>query len=102
MTQYLAVAPGVDMTDAMHLLNGGRLTKKWLRDYLRDNPQKDFRILNPVGAGASGTYVNGQDAIRHDLTLEVRSLRPGSNDLVALVDFQRTDANDWGYQAVVR
>lgn len=95
----LAVAPGIDMSSA---LNGQRVTKRWLREYLRDHPEKDFRILNPVGAGASGAYVNGQDAIQNNLTLEVRSLRPGSNELVALVDFQPTDANDWGYQAVVR
>jgi hypothetical protein len=94
MTQYLPVAPGIDMREA---LGSKRLTKKWLRDYLRKNPQKDFRNLN-----GGGTYVNGEECIKHDLTLEVRSLKPGSNELVALVDFQPTDANEWGYQAVVR
>jgi hypothetical protein len=95
--EYLAVAAGIDMSKA---LNGQRITKRWLRDYLRDHPEKDFRILNTRGHG--GAYVNGQDAITNDLTLEVRSLRAGSNELVALVDFQPTDDNEWGYQAVVR
>jgi hypothetical protein len=86
------VAPGIDMSDA---LMGRRLTKAFLRGYLRENPQKDFRIL----VSGMGTYVNGEDAIRHDLTLEVRQPRGG--DFVALVNFQSTDDNEWGYQAVV-
>lgn len=92
--QNLPVSLGIDMRAA---LKEQPLTKEWLRDYLRDNPQKDFRNLN-----GGGSYVNGEECIRHDLTLEVRSLKPGSNELVALVDFQTTDANEWGYQAVVR
>jgi hypothetical protein len=94
MTEYLSVAPGIDMSTA---LNGGRLTKKWLRDYLRDNPEKDFRIL---GGRWAGSYVNGGDAMTQDLVLEVRD--PQTLDLKGVVAFQRTDANDWGYQAVVR
>lgn len=91
MTTYLSVTPGIDMSQA---LGTARLTKKWLRDYLRDNPQKDFR--NHTGAGA---YVNGEDCIRQDLSLEVYD---SGHRLVACVDFQSTNANDWGYQAVVR
>lgn len=90
----LPVSLGIDMRGA---LGKEELTKDWLRDYLRDNPQKDFRNLN-----GGGTYVNGEECIKHGLTLEVRSLKPGSNELVALVDYQSTDANEWGYQAVVR
>ena len=93
MTEYLSVEPGVDMTTA---LNGARLTKKWLRDYLRTNPQKDFRIL---GGRWRGSYVNGEDCIRQDAVLEVRDR---NLTLVAVVTFQATDASDWGYQAVVR
>lgn len=91
MTTYISVHPGIDMTEA---LNGQRLTKKWLRDYLRTNPQKDFRVAG------NGQYVNGEDAIRADLSLEVR--RPITLDLVACVDFQTSTHNEWGYQAVVR
>jgi hypothetical protein len=97
MTEYLSVAPGVDMTNAMHLLNGGRLTKKWLREYLRTNPQKDFRIL---GGRWAGSYVNGEECVKQDLCLEVRD--PQTLDLKGVVVFQMTTLNDWGYQAVVR
>lgn len=93
MTTYLSVTPGIDMNSA---LGKQRLTKKWLRDYLRDNPQKDFRNLTRQG----GTYVNGEDCIEYDLSLEVR--RADSLELVASVEFQKSDANEWGYQAVVR
>lgn len=88
----IPVVPGIDMSAA---LMGQRLTKTWLRNYLRTNPQKDFRIL----VSGMGTYVNGEDAIRHDLTLEV--MTPDQSDLVGLVNFQSTDDGDWGYQAVV-
>ncbi len=90
MTQYLSVTPGIDMSQA---LGEQRLTKKWLREYLRTNPQKDFR--NHTGRGA---YVNGQDCINGDLTLQV--MRDGTT--VAMVNFQPTTDNEWGYQAVVR
>lgn len=90
MTEYISVTPGIDMSQA---LNGARLTKKWLRDYLRDNPQKDFRMVG------RSSYVNGEECIDHDLVLEVR--RPGDLHLVAVATFQRTTANEWGYQAVV-
>lgn len=91
--ETIPVVPGIDMQRALDR-SGSRLTKKWLREYLRDNPQKDFRNVG----FRSGTYVNGQDAINFDLTLEVR----GGYDLVAVVNFQPTDTNEWGYQAVVR
>lgn len=90
MTTYIPVSPGIDMSAA---LGKARLTKKWLRDYLRDNPQKDFRSLMMGG----GSYVNGETALRMDLTLEVHH----NGASIALVNFQPTDTNDWGYQAVV-
>lgn len=94
MTIFLSVTPGIDMTRA---LGDSRLTKKWLREYLRDNPQKDFRVHG------SGQFVNGEDCMRYDLELEVR--RPSDHDLVAAVyflDAPRTEANLWGYVAVIR
>lgn len=94
MTTYLSVTPGIDMSRD---LASSRLTKKWLREYLRANPQKDFRIHG------SGTFVNGEDCIREDISLEVRN--PATSELVAAVEFQaveRTEQNPWGYQAVVR
>lgn len=92
MTTYLSVTPGIDMSQA---LGAQRLTKKWLRDYLRDHPEKDFR--NHTGRGA---YVNGEDAVRMDLTLEVFDSHLTRR--VGIVNFQPTDLNQWGYQAVVR
>lgn len=92
MTTYLSVTPGIDMSQA---LGGKRLTKKWLREYLRDNPQKDFR--NHTGPGS---YVNGEDCLNYDLSLVVHDSTTQS--VVASVDFQKSDANEWGYQAVVR
>ena len=96
MTNYIPVSPGPDMTRA---LQGKNVTKKWLREYLRDNPQKDFRSL----AMAGGAYVNGEDAIRDDLTLEVYRSEIGAT-LVAMVNFQPTEptnARPYPYQAVV-
>lgn len=95
-TTYVPVVPGIDMSQALRKSNMKRLTKKWLRDYLRDNPQKDFRSLD----GRGGTYVNGQDAVAMDLTLQVYDAEQRST--VAMVNFQPTSANEWGYQAVVR
>lgn len=109
MTEILNVTPGIDMSEA---LAGQRLTKKWLREYLRSNPQKDFR--NHTGRGA---YVNGEDCVNYDLSLEVRD--PETMNLVAVVEFQRVEKADfstltpeqreqvrpqqvWGYVAVVR
>jgi len=92
-TTYVPVTPGIDMTQA---LGGSRLTKTWLRDYLRVFPQKDFRNLGP-----GGSYVNGQEAVDGDLTFQVYDAkRPGTT--IAMVYFQRTTDNSWGYQAVVR
>lgn len=102
-TTYVPVSPGIDMSRA---LGGARLTKKWLREYLRDHPEKDFRNL-----GLGGSYVNGQDALNMDLTLQVMS----NGSTVAMVHYQRVErkpsrsddeipvapAEFWGYQAVV-
>jgi hypothetical protein len=96
MTTYIQVFPGIDMSRA---LQGKRPTKRWLREYLRDNPHKDFGVLTP----GMGSYVNGEDAIRHDLTLEVYATSIGAS-LVAVVNFQScepTNAKPWPYQAVV-
>jgi len=93
VTTFVMVVPGIDMTRA---LGEQRLTKKWLRSYLADHPEKDFRI------SGSGRYVNGEDCIRYNLVLEVR--RPPLNALVGLVEFracERTEDNLWGYEAVV-
>lgn len=93
MTTYLTVTPGIDMRSA---LGQDRLTKKWLREYLRDHPEKDFRVLT---YGVRGP-VNGENAIQMDLTLQVVGpYDPGT--VVGTVNFQPTDANEWGYQAVV-
>lgn len=102
MTTYLSVGMGVDMSQAWAIEakpgRDGRTpapTKAWLREYLRTHPQKDFRNL-----GFGGSYVNGQDAMREDLTLQF-NCRSGT----ALINFQpveKSDANPWGYQAVVR
>ena len=91
MTTYISVTPGIDMTLA---LGDERLTKKWLRAYLAEHPEKDFRVMG------SSQYVNGQDCVRYNLSLEVR--RPSDAGLVAGVDFGVTDTNEWGYAAVVR
>lgn len=89
----LTVAPGIDMTRA---LGSERLSKQWLRDYLRKNPEKDFRNLS-----GGGTYVNGGDAVRMDLTLQVVSMRNPAT-VIAVVNYQRDAHTDWGYQAVVQ
>lgn len=96
MTTYVPVTPGIDMSAAMRRDGARRLTKKWLREYLKANPQKDFRNEDLHG----GTYVNGGDAVQGDLTLQV--MDPATMSTVAMVVFQTTDTNEWGYQAVVR
>jgi hypothetical protein len=90
MTTYLAVEPGVNLSRA---LGGERLTKKWVRERMREHPEWDWRILTP----GFGSYINGQDAIANDVTLQV--MRDGST--VAMVNFQSSADGDWGYQAVV-
>ena len=98
MTKTVPVLPGIDMSRA---LGSARLTKDWLREYLRANPEKDFANIGTD----RGAYVNGEDCIRHDLTLEVRDRNYFRDHVVALVVFQpceKTDDNPWGYQAVVR
>lgn len=92
MHTYLSVVPGIDMTRA---LGDMRLTKKWLRDYLRDHPEKDFRCLDT----SRGTYVNGGDATAIGMDLTLRVMRGATT--VAMVNYQRTETNEWGYQAVV-
>lgn len=79
MTTYIPVTPGVNLTRA---LDGGRLTKKWVRDAMRDHPEWDWRNL-----GFGYTYVNGSDAAALDLTLQV--MRDGTT--VCMVTFKRTD-----------
>lgn len=92
MTLWVPVVPGVNLSSA---LGEARLTKKWVREIMRQHPEWDWRNLSPL---IRGTYVNGEDAIRHgDMVLQV--MRGGS--VVATITFQRTDANEWGYQAVV-
>jgi hypothetical protein len=99
MNETLSVEPGVDMSQALG--PHAKLTKKWLREYLRANPEKDFRILS---GRWRGSYVNGEDCIREDVTLDV--VDPHYyHEHVAFVNFQhcdRTQSNLWGYQAVVR
>jgi len=90
---YVPVVPGVNLSKA---LDGKRLTKKWVREMMLAHPEWDWRNIGP----SRGTYINGQDCVTYDVTLEVRD--PKSMSLVALVTFQPTDANEWGYQAVVR
>lgn len=93
MSTYLTVTTGIDMRSA---LGKERLTKKWLRDYLRDHPEKDFRVLTH---GVRGP-VNGENVIDLDLTLQVVAPNdPGT--VVANVNFQRVEGTEWGYQAVV-
>lgn len=97
MSETASVTLGIDLSAA---LGSERLTKKWLREYLRTNPQKDFVIRNTAGPLARwhGKYINGQDCIRQDVTLEVHQ----DGKSIAFVDFQATTDNEWGYQAVVR
>lgn len=80
MHEYLTVAPGVNLS---RLLGGKRLTKKFVRDAMRDHPEWDWRILS-VG---HGTYVNGEDAIRYNLTLDVSV--DGSH--LAFIDFKAVE-----------
>ena len=90
--EWITVEPGVDMTDAIYTTGSGRLTKVWLRHYLRDNPLKDFRILS-IGHG--GSYLNANEVIADDLTLEVY----WHNRFVAVVNFRMNGGN---VEAVVR
>lgn len=89
MHQYVPVAPGPNLS---RLLGGQRLTKKFVREAMRDHPEWDWRNL-----GSGGTYVNGGDAIRYDLTLQVME----NGTTKAMVNFQADETKPFGYQAVV-
>jgi hypothetical protein len=96
LSEYLTVAPGVNLTRhlAEHTPNG-RVTKAWVRLAMQQHPEWDWRNLGP-----GGTYVNGQDCIRQDLTLQV--VDPASPGTVkAMVNFQINVTKPIGYQAVV-
>lgn len=90
MHEYVPVAPGVNLT---RLLAGQRLTKKFVREAMRDHPEWDWRNLSM----RPGTYVNGEDAVRYDLTLQV--MDNGSH--VAMVDFKADVNQPSGVVAVV-
>lgn len=66
MTTYVPVDLGIEMRRA---LGSKRLTKKWLREYLAAHPAHDF-----VNLGPGGTYVNGNEALRYGLVLEVHDV----------------------------
>jgi hypothetical protein len=68
MHEYIPVAPGINLTQ--HLAANtkhGRITKVWVRQVMREHPEWDWRNLGLNG----GTYLNGEDAAKHDLTLQV-------------------------------
>lgn len=95
MTTYVEVIPGVAISAT---LNGRRLTKTLVRDLMRDHPEYDWLRL------AGGGYVGGGDALRHDLTLQVK--RPvtgfsGHPDTVCMINYQADSTREFGYQAVV-
>lgn len=91
MTTYVPVRPGINMKGR---LGGDRLTKKFVREIMREHPEWDWRNLGPGGA-----YVNGEDAVRYDLILQVYA-----DDLattLCMVHFQADQTKPFGYQAVV-
>lgn len=91
--QYVAVEPGVNLSRA---LAGHTLTKAWVRDVMNRHPQWDWREVGLT------RYVNGEDAIRFDLTLDVHKLtRSGYFEHVAFVNYQPDPNEEWGYKAVV-
>lgn len=94
MTEYVPVSPGINLS--RHLRENsknGRLTKTWVKKVMAEHPEWDWRNLGLTG----GTYVNGEDAIKSDLTLMVTN--NGSH--VASVTFT-VDVNlPVGYVAVV-
>lgn len=93
MTEYVPVAPGINLTQHLARTKTGRITKAWVRQVMREHPEWDWRNL---GMGR-GTYVNGEDAIRYDLTLQVME----NGTTKAMVNFQ-ADVNEVvGYKAVV-
>lgn len=92
-SQYVPVTPGVNLS--RHLreqTKTGRITKAWVREVMREHPEWDWRNL-----GDGGTYVNGEDAIRLDLTLQVMD----NGTTRAMVNFQSNVNLPVGYQAVV-
>lgn len=94
MSNTITVRPGIDM---MKVIGKSKLTKKFLREYLAKNPQKDFQILSGRWSGA---YINGEQCIDSDFTLDV--IDPNYySEHVAFVNFQRGGETEWGYQAVV-
>lgn len=93
MHTYVPVQPGPNMTDLLRK-DGCRLTKRWVREVMRDHPEWDWRNLGP-----GGTYVNGGDAIHLGLTLQVYGADGATT--VAMVAFQTDDTMPYGYLAVV-
>lgn len=91
--QYIEVEPGVNLSRA---LGGRAITKAWVRDMMRRHPEWDWRMMS------TGQYVNGGDAVRYDLTLDVQKLtRSGYFSHVAFINYQSDEAEEYGYKAVV-
>lgn len=90
MFNYLTVTLG---SQAQQDLAGQRLTKKWLRDYLRSHPLTRFADQTH---GSGYLVVDASIAVRDGLTFEVHNDRSES---VAVVEFQAVNG---GFQAVVR
>lgn len=94
MTTYVPVRPGVNLSRHLRLnTKNGRITKVWLRQVMRSHPEWDWFNLGLDG----GTYVNGADAIRSDLTLQVMD----GGTTIAMINFAADDTNEYGLKAVV-
>lgn len=93
MHTYLSVVPGVNLTRA---LGSNRLTKVWVREMMRTQPDWDWRIMT------TGQAVNGEDCIRQgDVTLQVMAVRNGGWSTIAMVNFKPDARAAVGYKAVV-
>jgi hypothetical protein len=94
MTEYVPVAPGINLTRHLrdHTKNG-RITKVWVRSVMREHPEWDWRSL----ALDSGTYVNGEDAVKYDLILQVME----NGTTKAMVHFKADVNQPSGVVAVV-
>jgi hypothetical protein len=98
MNQTAVVTLGAQQTITLHK-SGNRLTKKWLRDYLRDNAGTDFILRNTAGPLARwcGKPISGRDGAERGLTFEVHD---SQGRHVASVEWQIGDGAT--LQAVVR
>ena len=93
MHETVPVLPGPNL---LKLLGDQRLTKRWVREIMKDHPEWDWRIV-------SGPYINGEGAIRYKKALDVKRRNPDLTiDHVCFIEFQESVDSPFGYQAVVR